>query len=155
MKLSFSLTGGTSALSEQSFGLYCVEVVPFLQMPNEWHLLALIVISDHLHHLLNRFNKIWFSPSKEVTATASSANWNQLRGRKPLNVPYPKLKNFSSLTHCIKVLMIRLKIKGETESPWRTPFYTAIYLVWKSLVIIDRWKSLYNILTIELISSGL
>ena len=121
---------------------YCFEVVPFLQIPNEWHLLHLIVISDHLHHLLNRFNKIWFSPSKKVTATASSANGNQLRGRKHLNVRYLKLVNFSSLTRCIKVFMIRLKIIGENESPWRTPFSTAMYLVWKSFAIIDKRKSL-------------
>ena len=58
--------------------MYCHEVVPFLQIRNEWHLLALISFSDHLHNLLKRFNNIWFSPSKEVTATASSMNWNQL-----------------------------------------------------------------------------
>ena len=154
VKLSSSLTGGTSASSKESFGLYCVEVVPFLQMLNEWYLLVLIVISDHPYHLLNRFIKIGSSPFKKVTATASSANWNQLRGRKPLNRWYPKLVNFSSLIHCIKVFMIILKIKGKNESPWRTTFSfslksTAIYLVWKSFVIIDKRKSLYKILTMQ------
>ena len=51
--------------------------------------------------------------------------------------------------------MIRLKIKGEIESPWRTPFSTAMHLVQKSFVIIDQWKSLYSNLTIQLISSGI
>ena len=43
--------------------------------------------------------------------------------RKLLNVRYPKLVNFSSLTQCKNVFMIRLKVKGENQSPWRTPFF--------------------------------
>ena len=50
--------------------------------------------------------------------------------------------------------MIRLKIKGEIESPWKTPFSTAMHLVQKSFVIIDQRKSQYSNLTIQLISSG-
>ena len=50
--------------------------------------------------------------------------------------------------------MIRLKIKGEIESPWRTPYSTAMHLVQMSFVIIDkqvvdlkRWKQVLDLKT--------
>ena len=51
--------------------------------------------------------------------------------------------------------MKRLKIRGENELPSRTTSSMAMYLEWKSFVILDKQKSLYDILTKQLISSGM
>ena len=85
----------------------------------------------------------------------TTTEWNQLGGKDPLNERYLKLVDFSSLAYCTKLFMIRLKIKDEIKSPWRRPFSTAVHLVQKSFVIINKRKSLDSNLTIQLISSGI
>ena len=49
------------------------------------------------------------------------------------------------------VRVMRLKIKGEIVSPWKTVFSRTNYVVQKSFVITDKWKSPYNNLLIQLI----
>ena len=83
----------------------------------------------------------------------TTTEWNQVGGKDPLNVQYLKLVGFSSLAYCTKLFMIRL-IKGEIESPWIRPFSTAVHLVQKLFVIINKRKSLDSNLTVQLISSG-
>ena len=71
------LTGFTDSLFKCSFGWICLAIELTFLMPNEWHLSTRMIIFAQLHQRLKAFNKIWFSLSRQLTAAASSANWNQ------------------------------------------------------------------------------
>ena len=107
-----------------------------------------IIIMDHWHQRVHAFNNIWFSCSVSEITEASSANWNQWRGSK-------FALNFCDFINWMKVLKHILNVKGERQSPWRTPRPTLIKGVLKCDVIIVVLKFEYKSFTRWSICSGI
>ena len=118
------------------------EVLDFF-IPKVWHLSTRIFRSAHVAHLVKALQRYWLSSSSADTIAVSSANWNQCRGAKPSANTYPRQLTSMHLTHSTRVLMHRLKSRGDKQSPCSTPLLTHIGWVMKFLVKIDTWKPLY------------